>query len=148
MSWIDDRLADQKMLQEHQRQVAERQRMIAEQAEAVYEKLWEEIKEVLKEMASKGLKSFMNGLPLQRTIRRPGTIKEGTTSHPGHEIQVSLVADRQSISVTGDVRLSLQLDLSEDAVICLKLGGVPTTLRAAANSILDNFYFPELQPPV
>jgi hypothetical protein len=77
VSWIDDRIADQKLLDEHQCQVVERKRIIAEQAETTYGDLWTEIKDVLKEMENKGLASFTNGSPLQRVVRRTGKIKAG-----------------------------------------------------------------------
>lgn len=146
MSWIDDRIADLKMFEEHENQVAERRRLISEQAEKTYGSLWDEIKNVLKEFESRGLPSYTNGSPLERIVRRSGKIKLGKSSQSAYEIQVCLSVDRQSISVTGDVQLRLQFDLCEDDVLCMKLLGEPISLRDAANKILDQFYFPELQP--
>jgi hypothetical protein len=147
MSWIDDRISDQKMLEEHQSEVAERKRAIAAEAETIYGDLWDELKEVLKEFESKNLPAYLNGSPLQRLIRRPGKIKPGTSSHPGHEILVALSKDRQAISISGEVTIHLQLDVCDDGVVCMKLSGESISLRNAANKILDRFYFPELQPP-
>lgn len=148
MSWIDDRIADQKMLEGHQAEVAERKRTIAAEAETIYGDLWDELKEVLKEFAGRGLPAYLNGSPLQRLIRRTGKIQPGTSSHPGHEILVALSKDRQAISISGEVTIHLQLDICEDGVVCIKLSGEPISLRSAANKILDRFYFPDLQPPV
>ena len=147
MSWIEDRIADRKMLEEHEQQVANRKRAISEQAETVFCDLWTETKAVLKEFESGGLASYPSETPKQKVVRRAGKMKPGMSSHPGHEIQISLAEDRQSISVSEDVNLHFQLDLSDDDVVFMRLAGEPIFSRDAANKILDQFYFPDLQLP-
>ena len=147
MSWIDDRISDMKLLEDHQREVSARKALIAEQAETIYGELWSELKAVLNDFTAKGLVSFLNGSPLDRVVRRSGKIKPGMSHHPGYEFHVKLSKDRQSIAIAGDVTMNLQLDFGEDDVICIKTLGESVSYRDAANRILDKFFFPELQPP-
>ena len=153
MCWIDSRLADLRVFAKDARELQARHRQISQEAENIYNALWKECLTVLDELKQKGQNNFTNGSPLHRTIRRSARITQGITiipaeGHPGHEIQIYLSADRQSIIVSGEISRRFILDLGDDAVVCLKSDGVAICLRDAAILVLDRFFFPELHPTI
>jgi ribosomal protein L1 len=132
VSWIDERVA----------QLAELQRrnsLINDQAEKLYEALWTELVEFIKEARQKGFKVSTNGAQFRRTVILPETIPMT------RKVDIVLADDKHSISAKGhgmDVYLELSLD--SDNIVFLSVDANKVSTREAAIKILDPLLFPEL----
>src|SRR5437899_1711134 len=122
MTWIDRRMADLESWKK-------RNTAIRDHALEIYEALWNEIVEHLKEAKEKGLPVSTNGAPRKRVIGLEKQNKSGQRV----ELEVILVDAKDRIRVKGDrVDLFLDLDICPDGVVCLKLTGKPISIEDAA----------------
>jgi hypothetical protein len=137
MTWIDDRLAQRKMLEECNE-------LIASSAEEIYDGLWEEIARFVDEAKKKGLPVFTNGKPHERVVGLVMVPGPNESFAMSKELRIKLLKGERCIKAHGpkvDIRLSL--DVCRDNVVCLKYGENEIRTDAAAKLILDKFLFPE-----
>lgn len=133
MSWIDDRLEQQKQEREHRR-------IIALNAEVIYNQLWAEIANFIEEAQAKGMDVIGNGTPLERTVTYDPPRSGGS-----RVLTVSFDRAAQFIAVRGlNSDFELRFDVCSHNRVCLKRGDSEILLRDAAQQILEPFIFPEL----
>jgi hypothetical protein len=137
MTWIEGRISDLEAWQS-------RNATIRAHAVEIYEALWGEIAEHVKEAAQKGFQASTNGAPRKRNVSLEKENKRGEC----WELQIMLVDAKDRIRAKGDrgnVDFFLDLDICPDGVVCLKLDGSRLSIEDAAIRILDPFLFPQLQ---
>ncbi len=134
MSWIDDRLTEQKALKE-------RKALIAEHAIPIYEALWDKITEYVEEAKARSSPLITNGSLQNRSVISvpPGDGNQKTD-------QFRLVLEKESIVARGtrELNFEFRLDVCPDRVVCLKLNKEEISVDDAAKEILDKFLFPDL----
>jgi hypothetical protein len=155
MSWIDDDAAEVRRLHEAAAELNERHARIAESSERVYNDLWKELVEKIKEAKNKGIPHaanlITNGEPFERKILEHQIIvpqipkPPAQTSKPKY-VTVKLTGDRQKIEVTGTRQSSLflPLDFGDDGVVLIKHEGEFLQIQEVARMILKPVFFPEL----
>jgi len=136
MTWFERRLAD---LEEHKRRLA----LIKQNAPAIYQQVWDEVVQHIREAKAKGWPVDTNGEPRKRAVMLQKQNKSGDWL-----LQVILADGKERIRVKGDLGIDFhfELDICEDGVVCLKLDGSRIHVEDAAIAILDPFLFPQLQP--
>lgn len=132
MSWIDDRLSEQKKREEDSA-------LIREHAESIYNDLWNEITGWLKEAKEKGIPVGTNGAPHRRIVWR-----SRETGGNRIELKINLEKEKGEISISGGGISKLLLSVCDDGVVCLKHDGAQISIHDAAIAILDRFLFPDL----
>jgi hypothetical protein len=131
MTWIDDRLAQEKARRE-------RWDLIKQHADAVYEALWTQIVEYVAEAKSKSLSVFTTGSVHDRIV--------STSPDARYPDQLHVTMGKGRIRAHGTgIDIEFLLDVCPDGVVCLKLRGEPISTEAAAIRILDPLLFPNLQ---
>ena len=128
MTWIDDRLAQWTRKKENDR-------AIADCAEAIFNELWDEVKQFVHEANSKGFQLTTNGSPHQRVIQCRGEV-----------LRITLNRDAEVISVEAPTfNFTLSFAVGNDGVVGLKCNEKRVSLFQAARLVLDPFLFPDLQ---
>ena len=133
MNWIEERLAQRKVLEE-------RTRLIVEHAPAVYQAVWDEILRFVKDGQAAGMALSTGGSVRARVVECH------TLGDPYATRQLTVSADDGQI-VAGfgmGATMAFHFNVCGDGVVCLKYDGARVSEREAARLILDPFLFPEL----
>jgi len=147
MTWIDDDKAELERQQQAGAELRERERKIADQAATIYDDLWNQLLDDMKEAENKGLPHLLtNGSPYKRTIFVPIKPQPHQRSTNPKEYVLALSKNQQAISITGPDEFSLRfiLDLADDNVVRLKHEGEHKNIKEASRLILRPLLFPEL----
>jgi hypothetical protein len=155
MTWIDEDSSELRRVQESAAELAARNHQIANSGETIYNDLWREIVERIKEAKDKGLpyaaNLITNGDPDERRIFNhriviPQPIKPPVVSSSPKHIIIKLTADHLKIEISGlkNSAIYLLLDVGEDGVILPKFEGEFRTIQETARLILRPILFPEL----
>ena len=136
MSWMEERIAESKRLEDAGR-------LVSQHAPVVYENLWEEIKKLIAEAERHGLQVFTNGSPENRELRlatKPTAAQHAST---GKTVRLILSKDRKTIEAKGlDIRFGV--GVCADGVVCLNFNDEDVSVQRAAEEIFDRFLFPDL----
>jgi len=129
MSWIDERLAQRKALNE-------RNQLLDEHAAEIYAAIWKEMMTFVEEAKSKGFTDLLpNGTAQNRRL---------ILGNPDHNRTIMLTMTDKRVIRGGS--LSFELDICDGGIVCLKHDGEQVSERDAARLILDPFLFPEFSP--
>jgi hypothetical protein len=132
MTWIEERLAQRKALEE-------RTRLIVEHTPAVYQAVWDEILRFVKDGQAAGMVLSTGGSARARVVECH------TLGDPSATRQLTVSADDGQLVAgfgMGTVMI-FRFDVCADGVVCLKHEGTRVSEREAARLILDPFLFPE-----
>lgn len=134
MSWIDDRLAERKVLEE-------RNHLLDDHAVDIYTAVWKEMMTFVEEAKTKGFSNLLpNGSVQNRRI---------ILAVHGNDEALSLTMSNKRIiraSLPGK-ELLFDLDVCDGGIVCLKHDGEQVNEQEAARRILDPFLFPDLPAP-
>ena len=140
MSWIEERIAESRRLEESDR-------LVSQHAMSVFDNLWDEIKKLIEEAKKHNFQIFTNGSPENREIRLSTDPTPTQHSSPGREFHLSISKDRKTISVAGPpVSIVFTVGVCPDGVVCLRSDGEPISIQKAAERIFDRLLFPHLPP--
>ena len=138
MNWIDDRLK--------QRDDAYRRTVLIEQsAPTIFKNLWDAITPWVEEAKKKNMPVLTNGTPYERIVILPTPLRFGESRSDTKRLILSLAQDKSAIIVQGIGRedMRLTLDVCDDGVVCIKQDGEEVAINDVAQSLLDQFLFPE-----
>jgi precorrin-2 methylase len=131
VSWIDDRIEEKRLLEEH-KQVA------FVKAGSLFQALWDEIARCATEAAQKGIPAATSMAAGTHVVYLSSPPKAGAARK---EIALTLAKDRTSIVITGSAVKKLEIALSQGDSVCLKHDGKQISVPEAAILLLDPFLF-------
>lgn len=138
MSWIGDRLEEQK-------QVRQRADLIAPSLGTLFHELWEEIKVSVNDAKARGIEVSTNGTTWERKVILSRAPLPGQSSREPDTLTIRVLKEKFVIAISGpQVNIEFQVDVCEDGVICLKQGKEQVSIPDATVRILDPFLFPDL----
>jgi len=136
MHWIDERLAEDKALDN-------RNHKITSEAPQIFNDMWSYVAGDIEHARNKSLPIFVDGSPQKHTVG----LTDLVSTIPGtREFYFTLSQDKHSIVVHGYVQITFRLLECRDGIVRpTDKHGNPVEYKDAARRILDPFLFPHLQ---